>query len=170
MTNRLCVFVGLFFRTGRRVITKGAFSLEESLESLKSLNSLESLDNGRILLYFPQSGGSLKSLDSRISKFSRISRKKDFSDKTPFPKDPFSKRPLFPKRPLFQKTPFPKDPFPNAIFPGIQPPAPANCSRSLGLGVFFSPPWVLLWARKTAIAESRETWCTQPPLWSSQFF
>ena len=29
------------------VITKGVFSLEESLESLKSLNSLESLENGR---------------------------------------------------------------------------------------------------------------------------
>ena len=46
------------------VITKGVFSLEESLESLKSLDSLESLENGRILLYFPQSGGSLKSLES----------------------------------------------------------------------------------------------------------
>ena len=43
------------------VITRGFFSLEESLESL---NSLESLKNGRILLYFPQSGGSLKSLES----------------------------------------------------------------------------------------------------------
>ena len=32
------------------VITKGVFSLEESLESLKSLNSLESLKNGRSLL------------------------------------------------------------------------------------------------------------------------
>ena len=31
------------------VITKGVFSLEESLESLKSLNSLESLENGRVL-------------------------------------------------------------------------------------------------------------------------
>ena len=46
------------------VITKGVFSLEESLESLKSLNSLESLGNGRILLYFPESGDSLKSLES----------------------------------------------------------------------------------------------------------
>ena len=43
---------------------KGVFSLEESLESLKSLNSLESLENGRILLYFPESGDSLKSLES----------------------------------------------------------------------------------------------------------
>ena len=43
---------------------RGPFSLEESLESLKSLDSLESLENGRILLYFPQSGGSLKSLES----------------------------------------------------------------------------------------------------------
>ena len=48
--------------TGEKgVITKGVFSLEESLNSL---NSLESLENGRILLYFPQSGGSLKSLES----------------------------------------------------------------------------------------------------------
>ena len=46
------------------VITKGVFSLEESLESPKSLHSLESLENGRILLSFPQSGGSLESLDS----------------------------------------------------------------------------------------------------------
>ena len=43
------------------VITKGVFSLEESLESLDSLKSLE---NGRILLCFPQSGGSLESLNS----------------------------------------------------------------------------------------------------------
>ena len=43
------------------VITKGVFSLEESLESL---NSLESLENGRILLYFQESGDSLKSLES----------------------------------------------------------------------------------------------------------
>ena len=41
------------------VILKGVFSLEETLFSLKSLDSLESLDNGRNLLYFPQSGGSL---------------------------------------------------------------------------------------------------------------
>ena len=46
------------------VITKGVFSLEKSLESLKSLDSLE---NGRIVLYFPRSGGSLKSLESLIS-------------------------------------------------------------------------------------------------------
>ena len=46
------------------VITKGVFSLEESLESLKSLNSLESLENGRIFLYFPEFGDSLKSLES----------------------------------------------------------------------------------------------------------
>ena len=38
------------------VITKGVFSLEESLESLKSLGSLESLESGRILICFPQSG------------------------------------------------------------------------------------------------------------------
>ena len=39
------------------VITKGVFSLEESLESLNSLDSLdslESLENGRIRLYFPR--------------------------------------------------------------------------------------------------------------------
>ena len=46
------------------VITKGVFSLETSLESPKSLDSLESLENGRILLCFSQSGGSLKSLES----------------------------------------------------------------------------------------------------------
>ena len=38
------------------VITKGVFSLGESLESLKSLDSLESLENSRLLLCFPQSG------------------------------------------------------------------------------------------------------------------
>ena len=46
------------------VITIGVFSLEESLESLKSLKSLESPENDRILLCFPQSGGSLESLES----------------------------------------------------------------------------------------------------------
>ena len=46
------------------VITKGVFSLEESLESLKSLNSLEFLENYRTLFCFPQSGDSLKSLES----------------------------------------------------------------------------------------------------------
>ena len=46
------------------VITKGVSSLEESLGSLKSQHSLESPENGRILLYFPQPGGSLKSLES----------------------------------------------------------------------------------------------------------
>ena len=51
------------------VITKGVFSLEESLESLKSLDFLESLKNGRMLLCFPQPGDSesLKSLESLIS-------------------------------------------------------------------------------------------------------
>ena len=73
------------------VITKGVFSLEESLESLKSLVSLESLENGRILLYFPQSGGSLNFLG--------------------FPK--FSREWPFLKRPLFQKTPF-SEPDPRA--------------------------------------------------------
>ena len=46
------------------VITRGVFPLEESLEFLKSLNSLEFLENGRILFCFPQSGGSLESLES----------------------------------------------------------------------------------------------------------
>ena len=46
------------------VISKGVFSLEESLESLKSLDSLESLKTGRILLCFPQSWDSLESLES----------------------------------------------------------------------------------------------------------
>ena len=43
------------------VITKGVFSLEESLESLLSL---ESLKHGRIRLCFPQHGDSLESLNS----------------------------------------------------------------------------------------------------------
>ena len=62
--------------------------MEESLESLKSLNVLESLENGRILLYFQESGNSLKSLESLNSLES--------PEKTSFPEDPFSKRPLFP--------------------------------------------------------------------------
>ena len=70
------------------VITKGVFSLEESLESLKSLNSLKSLDNGRSLLCFPQSGDSLESLESLNSLESL--------ENGLFWKDPFSKRPLFP--------------------------------------------------------------------------
>ena len=52
--------------TGKGVITKGVFSFEESLESLKSLNFLESLENGQSLLYFPESGGSLESLESLL--------------------------------------------------------------------------------------------------------
>ena len=41
-------------------------SLEKSLEFLKiiSLHSLESVENRRILLHFPESGGSLKSPES----------------------------------------------------------------------------------------------------------
>ena len=50
----------------KAVITKGVFSLEKFLESLKSL---ESLGNGPILLFFPQSGGSLESRNSLDSKF-----------------------------------------------------------------------------------------------------
>ena len=46
------------------VIMKGVFSLERSLQSPKCLDSWESLEKGRILLCFPQSGGSLESLDS----------------------------------------------------------------------------------------------------------
>ena len=46
------------------MIAKGVFSPEESLESLKSINSQKALENGRILLYFPESGCSLKSLES----------------------------------------------------------------------------------------------------------
>ena len=60
-------------RPEKGVITKGVFSLEEFLKPLKSLNSLECLDNGRLLLCFPQSVGSLE--PPRISKVSRISRK-----------------------------------------------------------------------------------------------
>ena len=50
------------------VIMKRVFSLVESLESL---------ENGRIHLCFPQSGGSLESLEM------------DFSEKTSFRKDTF---------------------------------------------------------------------------------
>ena len=69
------------------VITKGVFSLEESLESLKTLNSLETLDNGRSLLYFPLSGGSQESLESLNSLESL--------ENGLFWKDPSSKRPPF---------------------------------------------------------------------------
>ena len=68
--------------TEKGVIAKGVFSLEESL---KSLNSLESLEMVGFSFVF-QSGDCRRI--SRISKFSRISRM-DFSEKTPFPKDPF---------------------------------------------------------------------------------
>ena len=76
------------------IITKGVFSLEESLESLKSLNSLKSLEHGRIFLCFPEFGDSLKSLESLNSLESL--------ENGLFWKDPFSKRPLFPNLiPLF---------------------------------------------------------------------
>ena len=55
------------------VITKGVFALEESLKSL------ESLENGLILFCFPQSGGSLESLNSLES------LEMDFSENTLFP-------------------------------------------------------------------------------------
>ena len=80
--HKLFGLVRLRIGTGEGVITEGVFSLEESLESLKSL---ESLEHGRILLCFPQSGGSLESLNSIESLDNRL-----------FCKDPFSKRPFFP--------------------------------------------------------------------------
>ena len=60
----LCGLPGVLDIRDRKkgVITKGVFSMEESLESLKCPNSLE---HGRILHYFPhQSGGTLESLES----------------------------------------------------------------------------------------------------------
>ena len=56
--------IGINSGPKKGVITKGVFSLEESLESLNSLTSLESLENGQMLLSFPESGGSLESLES----------------------------------------------------------------------------------------------------------
>ena len=59
----MCIeFVIQVLKSGpeKGVITKGVFSLEESLESLQSLSSLESLENSQI----PESGGSLESLES----------------------------------------------------------------------------------------------------------
>ena len=58
------VTLGYVSGAEKGVITKGVFSLDESLESLKSLNPPESVESGRNLLYFPQSGGSPKSLES----------------------------------------------------------------------------------------------------------
>ena len=58
---------------------KKVLSMDESLDSLKSLDSPGSLENGRILLGFPHSGGSLESLENGHG----------LSDKTHFPKDPF---------------------------------------------------------------------------------
>ena len=76
-------------RDGKKgVITKGVFSLEESLESPKSLNSLESLEHGRILVCFPQSWVSLESLES-LNSLETLENGLSW-------KDPFSKRPLFP--------------------------------------------------------------------------
>ena len=69
--------------TGKRGHYERGLSLEESLESL---NSLESLENGRLLLYFSQSGGSLKSPESLIS---LDALEMDFSETEPFLKDPF---------------------------------------------------------------------------------
>ena len=83
----LCNFELQISGPEKGVITKGVFSLEESLEPLKSLNSLESLENGRVLLSFPQSGGSLKSLES-------LSSLESLENATSL------------KRPLFQRTPF----------------------------------------------------------------
>ena len=65
--------LGPVFGTGKGVITKEVFSLEESLESLKSINSLESFKNDRIRLDFFHSLGI--SEISRDSNFSRLSSK-----------------------------------------------------------------------------------------------
>ena len=51
------------------------------------VNSLESLENGRSLLYFPEFGDSLKSLES-LNYLESLEM--ELSEKTPFPKDPFS--------------------------------------------------------------------------------
>ena len=48
-------------------------------EISRSLNSLESLENGRLLLCFPHSGGSLESLDSL-----EFVESGQFLQKTPF--------------------------------------------------------------------------------------
>ena len=85
--NGEAILGGSFSGPEEGVIAKGAFSLQESLESLNSLHSLECLENGRCLLCFPQSGGSLDI--SGDSTFYRFSRKWTSL-----------------KRPLFQKTPF----------------------------------------------------------------
>ena len=69
------------------VVTKGVFSVEESLESLKPLNSLDSLENGRIHLYFPLSGGSpesQESLNSLEPLENGLFWRDPFSKKTPF--------------------------------------------------------------------------------------
>ena len=55
-------------------------------ESLKSLKSLEFPENGRNLLSFAQSEGSLEALESLNSL-----QNSDFSEKTLFPKDSFSR-------------------------------------------------------------------------------
>ena len=65
----------------KTVISKGVFSLKESLDSL---TSLESLGNCHGLLVLPQFEGSLASLKSLDS----------------LDNGPFLKRPLFPKAPF----------------------------------------------------------------------
>ena len=76
---------------GKRVITKGVFSLEKSLEFLKSSQfSRISRKWCRNLLCFPQSGGSLKTLESLNAPESLV-KKMDFFEKTTFPKTLFSK-------------------------------------------------------------------------------
>ena len=82
----------------KEVIMKGVVSLEESLESLKSLTSLGSLENGRILLCFSESDGSLESLKSLESLNSLEPLEDGLSEKTPFPKDPFFRTRAMSKR------------------------------------------------------------------------
>ena len=74
-------FRGILSGLEKGVVTKGVFSLAESLESLKSLDSLKkSLENGRVLLRFPESGGSPETLESLNSLKSLENF--DFSEKT----------------------------------------------------------------------------------------
>ena len=80
---------GKLFGTGkRRHYERGFFNGGISRISKISKFS-KSLENGRILLYFPQSGGSLEYLESQNSLESRDTRKWTFL------KWPLSKRPLF---------------------------------------------------------------------------
>ena len=77
------------FETEQRGHYERVFSLEESLESLNKISEFSRMVKVQSSFCFPQSGGSLESLNSLEFPENGLF----LSEKTPFPKDPFFPNP-----------------------------------------------------------------------------